>query len=158
MRGVVLAIRGVVGLAAVFVLGPMLTGCGGDVQSFSNEGTVCLSSTSDGTLEVAVMFPTCLSGCDSVLTRSCTVDVEGPLIVVESSGSYETPRRGFCDAACGFFIANCASEEPVPSGSYTVIHGEDEGEIRLPTSGAMIPEDESVFPSCDYITVGNAGS
>ena len=136
----------------VSLLGLALTACGGDVSSYSNEGSVCLESASDGTLGVAVMFPTCLSSCDTILDRSCSIHVEDFVIEVESSGSFETPRRGDCSAACGFFSTDCVSPEPLAPGDYTVIHGEDEEEITLPTSGAMIPEDDSPWPSCDLIS------
>ena len=131
--------RCVVGFVFAVALG--VVGCGGDVTSYRNEGLVCLESRSDGVLDVSVIFPTCLSStCDTVLQSSCSIDVEGFTITVESFGSFETPRRGSCSADCQQLSAGCASEEPIPPGDYTVIHGEDEAMLEVPTEGASVGE------------------
>jgi hypothetical protein len=115
--------------------------CGGDVTSFRDEGTVCLQSRSDGVLDVSVFFPTCLSStCDTVLDNRCSVNVEGATIVVASFGSFESPRRGSCSADCRALVADCASEESVPPGDYTVMHGEDQGPLEAPTELTVIGE------------------
>ena len=59
--------------------------------------------------------------------------------------------NAYADPASGFLIADCVSSEPLAPGDYTVIHGEGEGEIALPTSGAMIPWADAGFPSCDLL-------
>ena len=129
-----------------------VVGCSGDVSSYRNEGTLCLESRSDGVLDVSVIFPPCLSStCDTVLETSCSINVEGSTITVESFGSFETATRGSCSADCQLLTAHCESEEPIPPGDYTVVHGEDEGMIEVPTEGASVGE-ENGFSECEFIS------
>jgi hypothetical protein len=129
-----------------------IAACGGsEIYSFMNEGMVCLASNSDGTLDAAVVFPTCLSStCDTVLGTSCAIGVADSEIVMESSGSYASPKRGDCSADCKPLIAYCTSPEPVPPGEYAVVHGEDRGAVTVPTPATTLFGSER-FPPCDWV-------
>jgi hypothetical protein len=134
----------------LFALG--IASCGGsEILSFMNEGTVCLASNSDGTLDAAVVFPTCLSStCDAVLDTSCAMSVADSEIVMESSGSFARPTRGACSADCNTLTAYCTSPEPLPPGEYAVVHGEDRGAVTVPTPATMLFGSEAFF-ACDWI-------
>ena len=41
------------------------------------------------------------------------------------------------------------SEEPIPPGDYTVVHGEDEGMVEVPTEGASVGEEHG-FWGCNF--------
>ena len=138
----------------LFALG--IAACGGsEIHSFMNEGTVCLASNSDGTLDAAVVFPTCLSStCDTVLGTSCAISVADSEIVMESSGSYASPTRGACSVDCQTLTARCTSPEPVPPGEYEVVHGEDRGAVTVPTPATALFGPLHLFPSCDWVLNG----
>ena len=138
--------------ALVLQLAVGIAACGGsDVHSFMNEGMVCLASSSNGMLDAAVVFPPCLSStCDTVLGTSCTMSVTGSEVVMESSGSYASPRRGDCSADCRPLLAYCTSPEPLPPGQYEVVHGEDRGAVTVPTLATEL-FGPAPFYSCDWV-------
>jgi hypothetical protein len=137
------------GIIGVFAIASGLWACNQTrTFSYANEGSLCLNSNADGTLEVEVWFPTCLSStCDEVLGTSCTIAVLDHEISITSSGSYESPVYGSCSADCQALIADCSSEGPLNPGEYTLVHGEDAGEVTLPADAVALFEQGFFF--CD---------
>jgi hypothetical protein len=104
--------------------------------TYADEGSLCLNSNVDETLDVEVSFPTCLSStCDHVLGTSCTVAVSEDEITITSNGAFESPVHGACSVDCRPLIASCSSDEPLAPGDYTLVHGEDSAELALPVNG-----------------------
>lgn len=118
--------------------------------TYENEGRLCLRGSKtegadvlfesdmleeDQTVFVKVFFPTCLSSsCDTQLETSCSVALIGNDLVVDSSGSYETPVGDpICTLDCGVMSASCEAP-PLPAGNYTVTHGDYSGVLTIPSS------------------------
>jgi len=107
----------------------LVAACSGgseDRSTFSNEGKVCLRLLSDGTLEVRVQFPTCLSSsCSRVVETGCRVTVSESTLGVTSHGTVEGTGASACTDDCGALVAECEATEPLEPGEYTVRHGGD---------------------------------
>lgn len=142
-----IVMRRLFGLICIFVAVSVLYACN-DTRSFANEGSLCFNSNVDGTLDLAVWFPTCLSSsCDRALGTSCAIAVVDDEITITSSGAYESDRRGACTADCRPLIAECTSEEPLAPGDYELVHGQDSAELTLPASGVALFEQG--FSQCE---------
>jgi hypothetical protein len=139
--------RYLVDFICVLALG--LVGCNQTrTFTYADEGSLCLNSNVDETLDVEVWFPACLSStCDHVLGTSCTVAVSEDEITIVSNGAFESPVRGACSADCRALIASCTSEEPLAPGDYTLVHGEDSAELALPVNGLGLFEQG--FSQCE---------
>ena len=131
----------------VIASGLLVPACNdGQTFTFADEGALCLNSQPDGTLHAAVHFPTCLSStCDHVLGTSCAIVASGSEISITSSGAFESPVHGSCSADCAPLIAECTSQEPLPPGDYTLVHGESSGELTLPASGTGLFTTQAFF-------------
>ena len=111
-------------------------------ETFENEGELCMRSLADGSLLVSVAFPTCLSSsCSQALEASCSVEVDGARVVIQSRGSAEHRGRE-CTADCGTLGAECMSEELEP-GQYEVVHGDTSYQVMLPAASISLPDEGS---------------
>ena len=103
---------------------------GEDRSTFTNEGKVCLRRISDGTLQVRVQFPTCLSSsCSRVVETACEVTVSGSTLEVTSHGTVESTGASACTDDCGALVADCVASELLEPGDYTVKHGSDSAAV-----------------------------
>jgi hypothetical protein len=93
-----------------------------------------------------------LSACnkDDVLYSSCTIEVSGTEITMTSRGAFESPVYGSCSADCQLLKAECTSEHVLPSGEYTIVHGEDRGELTLPADGVSLFSESGTVPACTF--------
>ena len=113
-----------------------------------NVGDLCLGSTAAGTVEIVVVFPTCLSSsCDRSLGSSCTVTVSNGEIRITSRGESETTGPSECSADCGALVARCESP-PIEPGDYVVVHGEQRVSVTLPHEKSEILSGTAPFDAC----------
>lgn len=118
-------------------------------QEFKDEGAVCLRSQSDGSVEVLVTFPICLSSsCSRALETSCEIELEDGKLVLRSDGAAESTGATECTADCGFLTAKCSSEALEP-GDYELVHGEDSADVTLPADAIGLFDDGSPGALCE---------
>ena len=85
-------------------------------------------------MTVRVTFPTCLSSsCDRPGRAACQVEWAEGLITVRSFGEVEHTGESACTDDCGAFVVDCESD-PIPAGTYTLVHGSTSTTITLPTA------------------------
>lgn len=123
-----------------------LPGCSDTERSvLTDEGSVCLNSTASGGLSVRVQFPQCLSSsCDRSVSASCTINRSGTSLTIHSESVVESQTEGDCTTDCRMVSATCALEL-LEAGQYTVVHGGNEGNVRLPANAVVLFADTSAF-------------
>jgi hypothetical protein len=119
------------------------------IQQLRDQGSLCLRSTPDGVLSIDVTFPGCLSSsCDTVISKSCSVERTGNEILVHSQAEIEHAGE-ICTDDCGVATAQCTASS-VDAGEYTLIHGDDRAQVTLPGDGALLFNPTGVAQSrCD---------
>jgi hypothetical protein len=138
-----------------------IVGCSGTERSvLTDVGSVCLSSTASGGLSVRVEFPGCLSSsCDREISARCDVSRSGSELRIESESVVEskTGTRD-CTDDCRIVVTTCVLE-PVEAGEYRVVHGRDEGSVRLPAVGVLLFADSAscTAPMAAPPSMGGAG-
>jgi hypothetical protein len=137
-----------------------LMGCAEEEETVvhEDEGGVCLSQT-DSELRAVIPLQQCLStSCDTDRQWECSLSLEEEGIRIHSRFSY-LRSSGPCTADCGTIAARCTMPLP-PTGAYTVLLGDQGGEIMLPLGeGTTDPfptqprpggDPCSLFPSVDF--------
>jgi hypothetical protein len=115
---------------------------------YVNVGDVCVESSASGTVQVVVVFPTCLSSsCDRTLRTSCTVTESNGEISITSRGETESTGATECTDDCGALIARCESA-PIEPGSYVVIYGDERVNVTLPHEKSAIISGNASFDAC----------
>ena len=120
-----------------------LAACHDDVQTYTDEGRVCVEPEAlahfqaGDTLELTVTAPDCISACARVAQAECSAVVMGERIVVTSNARW-APSDEVCITLCAALQAHC--EVTIPeAGHYTLVHGDDELPLELPSTPEAPP-------------------
>ena len=91
--------------------------------------------TTDAPLQVQVMPEGCWSSsCTDVKQAACAVGAAGEALTVDATFCLAPTSDTACTPDCsGGGFANCASEQPVPSGAYTVTAGALSVSVTVPS-------------------------
>ncbi|HMV67687.1 MAG TPA: hypothetical protein PKA64_12630 [Myxococcota bacterium] len=94
----------------------LLVGCAEPeitTRTLTDEGVVCLTGD-----EAVVQFPGCLSSsCDTVVSSSCTVTLEGDTLQVHAEATIEHQGTA-CTDDCGAITARCDAPDGAANVSY----------------------------------------
>lgn len=124
------------------------------IREYRNTGVICANGSPSAynvapvaagvPLYIHIPAPFCASGScqpiDEVVRPECSVQRTGTTLQVQSHFVHESAPDGFCTGDCLIHYAHCQSE-PLPAGSYTIVHGTRQLTITLPTAGPV--------PMCD---------
>jgi hypothetical protein len=122
----------------------------GDVESFVNEGRVCLDAEdvvqfeAGGTLTLTYTASACISACPRFEEASCDAEVSGDRIIVRSEARW-APSDQICIAVCRALQAECVVSVP-EEGEYTLVHGSDQLSLVLPS---MVEDPPCTTPSAE---------
>lgn len=140
--------RWAIGGATLVALSATLSGCGDDRVVRIDEGKLCVSSSAPDLPLRSAPEPTspvetpvhvsvslgCVSACVQNEQAACTVTRHRDELRVHSVHAYDPPdpHQG-CIALCGTVRATCVSE-PLPSGEYTIRHGDRSYPLAVPAA------------------------
>lgn len=112
---------------------------------YENGGTLCLTEDgelttygsatgnlpADTELTIHIKFDACMSGsCDTLTSATCSAVLDGTQVFVTSRAEVVTYGPS-CTLDCNLVTTSCLTP-PLPEGSYTFVHGEDEQVIVIP--------------------------
>lgn len=90
-----------------------------DRNTFTNDGEVCIDAAAG---EAVVHVNTCLSSsCDTLVSSSCSVTLEGTTLTVTSEAVVDS-QGDVCTDDCGFVLIRCDLPDGDLTGT-TVQHG-----------------------------------
>lgn len=108
------------------------------VETYLNDGRMCLLSNERGEATINITFDPCLS-CNQVPTASCSATLTGDEIAVSTILEVETrdtPRQ--CPDNCTFASATC-SLIVAPPGDYLILHDDKSATVTLPVTTPVAP-------------------
>ena len=138
----------------------LLLACGGekwDTVSVEDEGDLCLYTgefddwatigeppgeestfTSTDPITVHYVAEQCFSSsCTQNIDISCSVAVDGSLITIDGTGSWEVASGNQeCTADCGLGATECTID-PLPKGTYDVRFGSDSASLTIPSTATV---------------------
>jgi hypothetical protein len=113
--------------------------CGGPWHtiSFHDEGDLCFEQQG-AAVAVVVSARECLSAsCSRDVGGECSASLDGTTITITSEIFWEQNESpvASCTEDCGDASVTCSIAD-LPAGTYTVVHGEDEQPLVVPTDGS----------------------
>ena len=124
-----------------------LSGCGERIAV--DQARVCFSAEFDATEdpqlqadEALVLFAMASAGCHTEdLAVSCQVERDGDTLFVTTETTWRRtePLALSCEAVLMMTTTSCETDEPLAAGAYTVVYGDEELDIEIPSDAGDLP-------------------